>query len=135
MKHRYLVLGAAMAVLLSVGVQSSFAHEAETKITGLMNMPLSDIAGKDTNMVLFEVAPGWTIANHFHPAHIFIYIIEGSIEITVEGGESETISDGDVAYEVPDEKMVARNVSSTEGAKFIVFTVGDIGEPVTVYVE
>jgi len=135
MKSKYLALGAAMAVFLSVGAQSSLAHEAETKITGLMNMPLSDIAGKDTNMVLFEVAPGWTIANHFHPAHIFIYIIEGSIEITVEGSDSKIISAGDVAYEVPNDNMVAKNVSSTEGAKFIVFTVGDIGEPVTVYVE
>jgi len=135
MKYRYLALVAAMAVLLSVGVQSSVAQETETKINGLMNMPLSDIAGKDANMVLFEVAPGWTIANHFHPAHIFIYIIEGSIEITVEGSESETISAGEVVYEAPNKNMVARNTSSTEGAKFIVFTVGDIGKPVTVYVE
>lgn len=135
MKHKYLTLLAAAAVFLSIGTQSSMAHISETKITGLMNMPLSDIVGKDANMVLFEVAPGWTIANHFHPAHIFIYVIEGSIEITVEGQEPEVISAGGVVYELPDKNMVAKNVSSTEGAKFIVFTVGDIGEPVTVYVE
>lgn len=135
MKHRYLALGTAIAVFLSMGVQSSLAHDAETKITGLLNMPLGDIAGKDANVVLFEVEPGWTIANHFHPGHIFIYMIEGSIEITVEGSEAETLSTGEAAYEVPDMNMVARNLSSTEGAKFVVFTVGDIGEPVTVYVE
>lgn len=61
-------------------------------------------------------------------------MIEGSIEITVEGSEAETLSTGEAAYEVPDMNMVARNLSSTEGAKFVVFTVGDIGEPVTVYV-
>ena len=135
MKHRNLALVAAMAAFSFVGTQSSTAQDAEPVITGLMNMPLSDIAGKDSNVVLFEVGPGWEIANHFHPAHIFIYMLEGSIKIEVDGMEAQFLSAGEVAYEAPDMNMVASNVSSTEGARFVVFTVGDIGEPVTVYVE
>ena len=135
MKHRNLVLVAAMAAFSFVGTQSSTAQDSDAVITGLMNMPLSDIAGKDSNVVLFEVDPGWTIANHFHPAHIFIYMLEGSIKVEVDGMETQIISAGGVAYEAPDMNMVASNVSSTEGARFVVFTVGDIGEPVTVYVE
>ena len=135
MKHRNLVLVAAMAAFSFVGAQSSTAQDSEAVITGLINMPLSDIAGKDSNVVLFEVGPGWTIANHFHPAHIFIYILEGSIKVEAEGMEAQIISAGEVAYETPNLNMVASNVSSTEGARFLVFTVGDIGEPVTVYVE
>lgn len=135
MKHRNLVLVAAMAAFSFVGTQSSTAQDAEEVITGLMNMPLSDMAGKDSNVVLFEVGPGWVIANHFHPGHIFIYMLEGSIKVEVDGMEAQIISAGEVAYEAPDMNMVASNVSSTEGAKFVVFTVGDIGEPVTVYVE
>lgn len=68
--HRYLALGASMAVFLSMWVQSAQAHDVETKITGLLNMPLGDIVGKDANVVPFEVEPSWTIANHHHPGHI-----------------------------------------------------------------
>lgn len=135
MKHRNLVLVAAMAAFSFVGMQSSSTQAAEPVITGLMNMPLSDIAGKDSNVVLFEVGPGWEIANHFHPAHIFIYMLEGSIKIEIDGMDEQIISAGEVAYEAPDMNMVASNVSTTEGAKFVVFTVGDIDDPVTVYVD
>ncbi len=135
MKYKNLALAAAMAAFSLAGTQSAMAQESETVITGLMNMPLSDIAGKDTNVVLFDVGPGWTIANHFHPGHIFIYMLEGSIMLEVEGAEAQILNVGDTAYEAPAMNMSASNVSSTEGAKFVVFTVGDIGEPVTVYVE
>jgi len=135
MKHKNLTLIAAIAVLSFMGIQNSSAHEVETKITGLLNMPLSDIAGKDSNIVLFDVAPGWEIANHFHSGHIFIYMIEGSIKIGVDGMEPLILSAGGTVYEAPNKNMVASNTSSTDGAKFIVFTVGDIGEPVTVFVE
>lgn len=124
-----------MAAFSVIGTQSSTAQDAEPVITGLMNMPLSDIAGKDSNVVLFEVGPSWEIANHFHPGHIFIYVLEGSIKVEVDGMEAQIVGAGEVAYEAPDMNMVASNVSSTEGARFVVFTVGDIGEPVTVYVE
>jgi quercetin dioxygenase-like cupin family protein len=135
MKYRYLPLVAAIAMFSFAGVQSTAAQDSDAVITGLMNMPLSDIAGKDSNVVLFEVGPGWSIANHFHPGHIFIYMIEGSIKVEVDGKEAEIIKPGEVVYEVPNLNMVASNLSATDGAKFVVFTVGDIGEPVTVFAE
>lgn len=135
MKNKYLALTAATIVFFFLGTQSIRAHTAEPKITGLMNMPLSDIDGKDSNVVLFEVGPGWKIANHYHPGHIFIYVLEGAINLDVNGKKSQLVTAGNVAYEAPGQNMVANNVSSSEGAKFLVFTVGDIGKPVTVFVE
>lgn len=128
-------LVAAMAALSFIGVQSATAQDSDTVITGLLNMPLNDIAGKDSNVVLFEVGPGWKIANHFHPGHIFIYMIEGAIRIEVDGQELQILNAGEAVYEFPDKNMVASNLSSTDGAKFVVFTVGNIGDPVTVMVE
>ena len=126
---------AAMAALSFIGVQSATAQDSDMVATGLLNMPLSDIAGKDSNVVLIEVGPGWNIANHFHPLHIFIYMLDGSIKIEVEGQEPEIVNAGQAVYEFPDRNMVASNLSSTDGARFVVFTVGDIGDPVTVFVE
>lgn len=86
----------------------------------------------EANVVRFEVEPGWETARHIHPGHVFVYVTEGAIEIAVEGLEPQTVSAGEAIYELPDRPMVGRNVSTTEGAKFMVFQVGPVGEPIMV---
>ena len=134
MNRKILALFAVVAVFSFVGMQGAAAQD-KTAITKLMNMPLDGMAGQEANVVLFEVAPGWTIANHSHPGHIFVYMLQGSIKIEVEGQPAEVLAPGDVLYELPGRNMVANNISSTKGAKFLVFQVGEIGKPVTVFVE
>ncbi len=135
MNRRSLALFAAVAAFLFVGAQGAAAHEIKPAVKSLLNTPLAGIAGKEANVVLFAVAPGWKIDNHSHPGHIFVYMLQGSIKIEVEGEPTRVIRPGDVLYEIPDRNMVANNISSTEGARFLVFQVGDIGEPLTVMVE
>ncbi len=130
MNRRSLALVAAVAVFSFVGAQGVAAH-----VKSLLKTPLAGIAGKEANVVLFDVGPGWTIDNHSHPGHVFVYMIRGSIKIEVEGEPARIIGPGDVLYELPNRNMVANNISSTKGAKFLVFQVGDIGKPVTVKVE
>ena len=135
MKKRSMALIAAVAVLSFVGMQSVAAHETKPAVKSLLKTPLADIAGKEANVVLFDVGPGWKIANHFHPGHVFVYMMKGSIKVEVEGQPTRVIGPGDVLHELPGRSMVAGNVSSTKGAKFLVFQVGDIGKPLTVKVE
>ena len=135
MKRTSLALFAAAISFSFIGAQGAAAHEIKPAVTKLLNQPLAGIAGKEANVVLFAVGPGWTIGKHSHPGHIFVYMLEGSIKIEVEGEPTEILSPGDVLYELPGPSMVANNVSSTEGARFLVFQVGDIGEPLTVMVE
>ncbi|MCH8809247.1 MAG: cupin domain-containing protein [Proteobacteria bacterium] len=130
-----MALIAAVAAFLFLGAQGATAHEVKPAVTKLLNAPLSGIAGKEANVVLFDVAPGWTIANHFHPGHIFLYMLQGSIKIETEGEPTKVLSPGDVVHELPDRNMVANNISSTKGARFLVFQVGDIGKPLLVMVE
>ena len=135
MNRRSLALFAAVAAFLFVGAQGAAAHEIKPAVKTLLNTPLAGMAGKEANVVLFAVAPGWKIDNHSHPGHIFVYMLQGSIKIEVEGEPTRVIRPGDVLYEIPDRNMVANNISSTEGARFLVFQVGDIGKPLTVMVE
>ncbi len=130
MNRRSLVLFVAVAAFSFVGAQGVAAH-----VKSLLKTPLAGIAGKEANVVLFDVGPGWKLDNHFHPGHIFVYMLQGSIKIEVEGEPAQVIGPGDVLHELPDRNMVANNISSTKGAKFLVFQVGDIGKPVTVPVE
>jgi len=135
MKRRSLVLFAAVAALSFAGAQGAAAHETKPVVKTLLKMPLAGIAGKEANVVLLDVGPGWKIGDHFHPGHVFVYMIQGSIKIEVEGEPARVLGPGDVLYELPDRNMVANNISSTKGARFLVFQVGDIGKPLTVKVE
>ena len=135
MKRRSLVLFAAVAALSFAGAQGAAAHETKPVVKTLLKMPLAGIAGKEANVVLLDVGPGWKIGNHFHPGHVFVYMIQGSIKIEVEGEPAQVIGPGDVLHELPDRNMVANNISSTKGARFLVFQVGDIGKPLTIKVE
>ncbi len=135
MNRRSLALFAALAAFSFVGAHGAAAHEIKPAVKSLLKTPLTGIAGKEANVVLFAVGPGWTIDNHFHPGHVFVYMLEGSIKIEVEGKPARVIGPGDLLHELPDRNMVANNISSTEGARFLVLQVGDIGKPVTVMVE
>ncbi|MCH7794727.1 MAG: cupin domain-containing protein [Proteobacteria bacterium] len=135
MNRKSLALFAAVAAFSFVGAQGAAAHDIKPAVKSLLNTPLAGIAGKEANVVLFAVAPGWKIDNHSHPGHIFVYMLQGSIKIEVEGEPERVLGPGDVLYELPDRNMVANNISSTKGARFLVFQVGDIGKPLTVMVE
>jgi len=62
-------------------------------------------------------------------------MLQGTLKIEVEGEPTVVLNPGDVVYELPGPNMVANNVSSTKGARFLVFQVGDIGKPLTVMAE
>ena len=62
-------------------------------------------------------------------------MLQGSLKIEVEGKPARVIGPGNLLHEIPNRNMVANNISSTKGARFLVFQVGDIGKPLTVMVE
>ena len=135
MKRTSLALFAAAIAFSFIGAQGAAAHEIKPAVDKLLNTPLAGIAGKEANVVRFAVGPGWTIGNHSHPGHIFVYMLQGSLKIEVDGEPTRVIGPGELLYEIPDRNMVANNISSTEGARFLVFQVGDVGEPLTVMAE
>lgn len=100
------------------------------KVTTLMRQPLPDYPGKDGVLVTVEFAPGHVDAAHRHPGHVFVYVLEGSVEMQMEGGELHTLKPGDTFYENPkDTHPVGRNVSKTQPAKLLVFFVTEQNVP------
>jgi quercetin dioxygenase-like cupin family protein len=79
---------------------------------------------------MVEYAPGGSSDKHKHNAHTFVYVLEGSIVMQVEGGKEVTLSPGQTFYESPtDIHSVSKNASSTQPAKFLVFMVKEKGAP------
>ena len=135
MNRRFLALFAMVAAFSFVGAQGAAAHEIKPAVKSLMKTSLVGVAGKEANVILFAVGPGWKIDKHFHPGHVFVYMLQGSLKIEVEGKPARVIGPGNLLHEIPNRNMVANNISSTKGARFLVFQVGDIGKPLTVKVK
>lgn len=121
-------------LLLCLMATPAFAQEA--KVVPLMTQDLTGIAGKETTMLTVEYAPGGSSAPHRHDAHVFVYVLEGSIVMQAQGAPAVTLGPGQTFYESPkDVHAVSRNASPTAPAKFLVMMVKEKGAPITVPVK
>lgn len=106
------------------------ALAADTKITPLMAQPLSDLPGKEGLVLTVEYPPGASTPIHRHNAHVFVYVLQGSVVMQVRGGKEVRLTPGQPFYESPsDIHAVSKNASTTEPAKFLVFFVKDAKAP------
>jgi quercetin dioxygenase-like cupin family protein len=105
-------------------------------VTTLMSKDLTDIPGKEGLMLTVEYPPGGGDPIHRHNAHGFIYVLEGSVVMQVQGGKETTLTPGQTFYEGPDDvHIVGRNASGTKPAKFLVLLVKNKGAPPLVLVK
>jgi quercetin dioxygenase-like cupin family protein len=103
----------------------------DAKVNSLMVKPLSDIPGKEVEMITVEYPPGGYDPVHRHNAHALVYVLEGSIVMRLKGGKSVTLTAGQTFYEGPNDiHTIGRNASKTMPAKFVVFLLKDKGAPV-----
>ena len=117
-----------MAAALGTGTAAIGADEP--KVTPLMLRDLVGTPGKEATMITVEYPPGWSSSPHRHDAQTFVYVLEGSVVMAVQGGKEVTLGPGETFYESPDDvHSVSRNASATKPAKFLVFMVKDKDKP------
>ncbi len=105
----------------------------QAKVTEIMSKDLADFPGKEGLMITVDYPPGSVDPVHRHFAHAFVYVLEGSIVMQVQGGQEVTLTPGQSFYEGPNDlHVVGRNASKTEPAKFVVFLLKQKGAPVFV---
>jgi quercetin dioxygenase-like cupin family protein len=127
-------MAALLASLLClIGVPLSAQQAA---VTPLMTKELADIPGKEALMITVEYPPGGSDAVHRHNAHVFVYVLEGSVVMQLKGGKQVTLTSGQTFYEGPDDvHVVGRSASDTRAAKLLVLLVKNKGAPVLVPVQ
>ena len=138
-----LIFTAVLAGTIAAGMATSQglrAHEQQEqapkeKITSLLKTTLPGMEGKEVNIVHISVPPGFVTEKHFHPGHVFIYVLEGAVTIEMEGEAPIKLGPGDVLHEAPNRSMVGKNLSSTHGAELVVFQIGDKDKPLAVEAE
>jgi quercetin dioxygenase-like cupin family protein len=123
-------------VLYALCLAAGTLAAQDAKVTPLITKDLTGIAGKEVRMLTVEYAPGASSAAHRHNAYTFVYVLEGSVVMQVNGGDEVTLGPGQTFYESPEDiHTVSRNASSTKPAKFLVFFVKEKGAPASVPVK
>ena len=108
----------------------------DAQVTPLMEKVLPDYPGKDVDVFTVVYPPGSSDPIHRHNAHGFIYVLEGSIVMAVNGEQPVTLTAGQTFYEGPnDVHTIGRNASKTTPAKFLVVLLKDKDAPVLVPVK
>ena len=127
---------ALIPLLMFLAAGASFAQPEQPPITSLMSKDLTNMPGKEVLMITVEYPPGWSDPVHRHNAQGFIYVLEGSVVMQVQGGKEVTLTPGQTFYEGTDDvHVIGRNASTTKPAKLLVFLVKNKGAPVLVPVK
>lgn len=127
---------AALASLLFMPASTPVFAEKPAKsdavVKPLLTQDLANIPGKEAVMLTVEYPPGGASVAHRHDADVFVYVLEGSIVMQVDGKEPVTLQAGQTFHETPaDIHRQSANASKTQPAKFVVFIVKDKGKPIT----
>lgn len=135
---RALWVAGALAALAAVGGQGAHAEEAkpDAVVASLLKKELADIPGKEVVMLTVEYPPGGSSPAHRHDANVFVYVLEGTLRMQVDGAPAVTLTAGDTFDENPnDVHRVSANASDTQPVKFLVLMIKDQGKPSTRAVE
>jgi quercetin dioxygenase-like cupin family protein len=131
MKSIVLLITLTVAAIVS---NNALANGA--KVTPLMLKALMDLPSKEVQMLTVEYPPGGETVAHRHDAHIFVYVLEGSVMMQVKGSAPVTLVAGEVFYEAPEDiHVLSKNASDSEHTKFLVVSFKDKAVPLLLPVE
>lgn len=114
-----------------VAAQAPKGGAPSSVVTTVMTEALPDYPGKEALVLTVSYPPGGATPLHHHDAHVFVYVVEGSVVMAVKGGKEVTLTKGQSWSEKPGEvHTISRNASQTKPARLVVFMLKDIGKPV-----
>jgi len=102
------------------------ARLSGTQVKSLLTKDLGDGSKGRVELQTVEYPGGGSSPAHRHDAHVFVYVLEGSLDMQVEGHKAVTLKPGQTFYESPaDVHVRSANASATDNAKFLVLTLKD----------
>ena len=114
----------AAARLRALGTDAS----AQSSVESLFQTDVADVQNQEIVMLEVTYPPGSESSSHRHNAHTLVYVLEGTVKMAVEGGETKTLGPGEIFYESPDDiHTVSMNASDSEPAKILVYFLKEKG--------
>jgi quercetin dioxygenase-like cupin family protein len=119
----------AVMILLAF-MPCAVAQDSPIKRTELHRSDLADVVGKEAVIYVADVMPGAVGGRHTHHGDEYVYVLEGTLVVTPDGHAPITLRKGDVAHIAPKDGIhAAKNGSSSEPARALVFIVAEKGKP------
>ncbi len=123
------VVATAVAAPLAAQVKFSSTPVLQTGVTnagGPITYPSTDSA--EVTALRVDIGPGGETGRHMHLYPAFAYVLEGSIEVEMEGGETHSYKAGHSFVEAVNTWHNGRNRGAVP-AKLLVVFVGVRGKP------
>ena len=120
----------AVCTLLAFGVAGKLkAQQPSLNRIEVLRMGVAGMEDKEAHMWVAEIAPGAATGEHSHPTPRFVYVIEGSVIVEIEGQSPQAFKAGEGFQELPDVVHNFRNASTTKAAKALGFQIAGNGQP------
>ena len=89
----------------------SFFRESELEAKNVLDgITLKSVSGSRTMMTFFDFEPGSSIPSHKHPHEQITYVIEGEMEMVLDG-ETKLLKAGDGVVILPNQDHSAKILS------------------------
>jgi quercetin dioxygenase-like cupin family protein len=113
---------------VTVSVPTISAQDRKTETKELLRTDLGDWCPGKEVLVTVSLNSAGVAARHFHPAHSYSYLLEGSQTISPDGKPSYAVKAGDLQHEAPFEVSATR---TTDPTKVLVVRILEKGKPAT----
>lgn len=123
------VVAAAFAAPLTAQVKFSSTPILQSSVTNEgkpITYPATDSA--EVTALRVDIGPGGETGRHMHLYPAFVYVLEGAVDVEIEGGEGHSYEAGDSFVEAVDAWHNGRNRGSTPVKLLVVFA-GVRGKP------
>lgn len=101
-------------------------------VKDLLTRELSGDGSREIQMLTVEYLAGGASLPHRHNAQVFVYVLEGTVRMQVQGAAPVTLGPGATFYEGPNDiHAVSANASRTKPARFLVFAIKNKGAPLS----
>lgn len=120
MTRRASIIGAAFLLAFAT-TQLAAQYKSKSNVTMVLNEEMYSIPGKEVAIQRATYPKGWVGERHHHTGDIFVYVLEGTFVVDVDGGDRVTIRPGEVYHEAVDKVMQARNGSAKEDVEISSF--------------
>jgi len=122
-----LLLPALTAICIAGALSAEAQIPADIKRTDIVTADQS--ATDSGHLWIADIAPGAATGRHTHPTPRFVYVLEGSVILEMDGKPAQTFKAGEGFVEAPGEVHNFRNASTTAPAKALGFQVAPKGTP------
>jgi len=89
--------------------------------------------GRDVIIDRVTLPPNTTLSRRWHPGDMFVYVMNGSVILSLDGKGDTVGNKGDV-IDVPFKQVYAARTNG-EGAQVLLFRIHEAGQPIRVKVE